>query len=187
VGLYGFLGDHQPRCDLGVGEALGEEPQYLRLAGGQFGELGDARRGGSGALAGEFADQAAGYVGCEERVRAWGAGSFRRLGVLRDRGLDEEAASGCRAGPQPAADRRRPLPHPGHAVTARRCHRRWSGAVVADPQLKRMVGVAELDVDRRAGRVAARVGESLLNDAIRRQFCGRVEPKRCAADEGTSE
>ena len=106
-------------------------------------------------------------------------------------GLDENPPPGGGARPQRPAGAPGSLAHAEQAVPALPAPS-WpvpprrppaAGAVVADPQLQRMVVVAELDIDRRARRVPPGVGERLLHDAVGGELDARVEVGDRAGDD----
>jgi hypothetical protein len=67
VGLGGLLGDDQGVADLGVRQAMRDEPQHLGLPAGQRAEPGEGRGTGAGPPR-EVGDQPAGYRRGQQRV-----------------------------------------------------------------------------------------------------------------------
>ena len=94
-------------------------------------------------------------------------------------GLDEETAAARVACLQGPADRGGPLAHAEQAV-AGVIPGRLARPVVADPKPQRVIGVAQLDVDGRAGCVPPGVGEGLLHDPVGGQLHARIQPGRLA-------
>ena len=87
------------------------------------------------------------------------------LSVGGQRDVDDEAASLCRSARERAAGDRRAVAHADDPVAGQHLLR-GAGAVVADAELHDALSVGHLDVDVRSGRVAARVRQRLLDDAI---------------------
>jgi hypothetical protein len=66
--FYRLLGDHEPGGYLGVGQALGDQPQCLGLARGESGECSRGLGIWSGALPGELANEPAGDGRGQQRL-----------------------------------------------------------------------------------------------------------------------
>ena len=121
------------------------------------------------------------------RTTSWSSATTTRSHALRPRrgrtGLDQEAPPA----PAPVLSRRRPS-RPAPACRRSPCPPRRSrpgpGPLSRTRSAQRVGAVAQLHVDRRAGRVPAGVGQRLLHDAVRRQLDARVERRdRAAHDE----
>ena len=97
--------------------------------------------------------------------------------------FDQEAAACCGAVSQLAANCGRAFAHADQPVAGGSWCRWRAGAVVADAEVEGLAVVGELDVDGRARRVPAGVGEGFLRDAVGGEFDGGIESAWAAAQD----